>query len=49
MNVELDGVHGKDGMGDTEIMKTLKGYTECVDNKEHAVNAIIRLANQYKG
>jgi len=30
-------------------MKTVDGYTQCIDNKEHAVNAIIRLANKYKG
>jgi len=45
----LQGVHGKDGMGDTEIVKTIKGYTECIDHKEHGSVAIVRLANEFPG
>jgi len=49
MGVEVDSIHGQDGLGDTQIMSSIKGYTQCIDKKEHAVNAIIRLANKYKG
>ena len=28
-------------------MKDIKGYTDCIDSKEHAVNALIRYADKY--
>lgn len=42
-------MHGNDGLGDTEIMKTVNGLDECINHQEHAACAIVRLAEQYKG
>lgn len=30
-------------------MKKIKGYSQCIDKKEHAVNALVRYADKYKG
>lgn len=45
----MECIHGKDGLGDTEIMKDIKGYTDCIDHKEHASNALVRYANENPG
>lgn len=47
-HIDLGPVHGKDGLGDTEIAQTIKGYTHCIKD-EHAVNAIIRTAKENPG
>jgi purine nucleosidase len=40
--------HGADGLGEVAEFKELKGFTQCL-KKEHAVEAILRLANEYSG
>jgi purine nucleosidase len=41
--------HGDDGWGDVEEFKSSKGFRQCLKENEHAVEALIRFANEYKG
>jgi purine nucleosidase len=40
--------HGNDGLGDVDEFKNHKGFTQCL-KEEHAVTALLRFANEYKG
>ena len=45
---EVANIHGKDGMGDSEIAQTIKGFIQCIQEDEPAAVAITRLAREVK-
>ncbi len=42
-----DGFHGKDGLGDSEYYRKMKGFTHCINKEKHASMVMLDLSRKH--